>query len=128
MTYIPDTRNDDTYNQKYLNEKDKAFIRGYDYCAKEVVDHFFDDLDFESDYLKNLLNTSLPEEMKCKYQVAFGVEAEGTEVREMKSYGDYLRYHLFNAIEMERDELITSMIDNMDDDEYEAIKAEIDEE
>ena len=125
--FIADTREDDTYNQKYLNHNDKEYIKGYDYCTENVVDNFFDNLeDLDSDYLLNILNQKVPEDMRERYTMLFSTPDEREEDRVIVTYADYLRYMLLHRIEIERDEMIVSMIDNMDEDEYDAIKAEID--
>ena len=37
MSYIPDCRTDEYYNEKYLNAEDKEFIAGYDYAVEAIV-------------------------------------------------------------------------------------------
>ena len=110
MTYIPSTREDDTYNEKYLNENDKEYVRGFDHAVNDCLDSFFYNLD------------------------AYDFEVEGEDV----DLGRFLDNHeeikekfvanLKEWFESERDEMIVSMIDHMDDAEYEAIKAKVDKE
>ena len=45
MTYIPDTKNDDYYNEKYLKEKDKDFIKGFDYAVNQSLQFFLENID-----------------------------------------------------------------------------------
>ena len=40
MSYIPNCREDENYNQKYLTGDDKEFVRGYDWCTEQAVDNF----------------------------------------------------------------------------------------
>ena len=101
MTYIPDCRTDDFYNEKYLNEKDKEFLKGYDYAVEQALNllnnaDVYPDFDDLLNPNKSLVNTDKKEIVKNA---------------------------LDQWLEMERDELITSMIDYMDDDEYEANRA-----
>lgn len=131
MSYIPDCRNDENYNEKYLNNFDKEFVRGYDWCVEMSVDNFFDNLDiyFEDDsHIMHLLNEELPENMREEYEIerTFADENARVEKRDVKTYVDLLRSKILDYIEMERDELITSMIDNMDEQEYSEIKAKVD--
>lgn len=131
MSYIPDCRNDENYNEKYLNNFDKEFVRGYDWCVEMSVDNFFDNLDiyFEDDsHIMHLLNEELPENMREEYEIerTFADENARVEKRDVKTYVDLLRSKILDYIEMERDELITSMIDNMDEQEYAKIKAKVD--
>ena len=106
MTYIPDTRTDENYNEKYLNAQDKEFVKGYDYAVEQALNllnntDVYDELDDLLDTNKALVNVD-----KC----------------------EIVENALKDWLEGERDMLITSMIDNMDDTEYEAIKARVDAE
>ena len=96
MSYIPDCRTDTTYNERYLNADDTEFLRGYDWCAERVVENAFDNLDaWEPDL----------------------------DVRpsDIKKVAEALKPFLLGWIEMNRNELITSMIDNMGAEEYRSI-------
>lgn len=129
MSRIPDCRTDDAYNQKYLNAHDSAEIRGYDWCTEEVVDNFFDNLEVymgDDDYLHHILKEELPQHRQEIEDVEWTFGNRGSEKREIKTYGDLLRSYLENWIEMHRDELITSMLENMSEDEYNKIKEEVD--
>ena len=129
MSRIPDCRSDENYNEKYLNKKDKEFVSGYDWCAEEVVDNFFDNLDvyFDDDsHLMHVLKEEMPESMQYEEEIEWSFGQREPEKREIKTYLDLLRSKIQEWIEDERDELITSMIDNMDDNEYELIKAKVD--
>lgn len=125
MSYIPDCRKDETYNQKYLNEKNKREIKGYDWCAEEVVDTFFDNLDtyIDEDLLK-ILESELPEEDREEYE--WVREYGEPEKRTVRTLADLIRSKIQEFIENERDELIVSMIDCMDDTEYDRIKEQVD--
>lgn len=133
MSYIPNCRTDENYNQKYLNQKDKEFISGYDWCVEQVVDNFFDnnyDHDDEG-YLEHILAQELPECMKDNYEMEAGTDENGQrkyEEREVKTYADLLRMQILAWVETERDELITSMIDDMSEEEYNANKEKADAE
>ena len=131
MSYIPDCRNDENYNEKYLNNFNKEFVRGYDWCVEMSVDNFFDNLDIyfgDDSHIMHLLNEELPENMREEYEIerTFADENARVEKRDVKTYVDLLRSKILDYIEMERDELITSMIDNMDEQEYAKIKAKVD--
>lgn len=131
MSYIPDCRNDENYNEKYLNNFNKEFVRGYDWCVEMSVDNFFDNLDIyfgDDSHIMHLLNEELPENMREEYEIerTFADENARVEKRDVKTYVDLLRSKILDYIEMERDELITSMIDNMDEQEYAEIKAKVD--
>lgn len=129
MSHIPNCRTDENYNEKFLNEKDSEFVKGYDWCVEMAVDNFFAnnmfDLQNEDSYLGHLLNEKLPESMQEEYEVEFrfaGCSDRETETRKIETYADLIRSKILDWIEMERDELITSMIDNMSEEEYERNK------
>lgn len=134
MSYIPDCRSDETYNQKYLGKLDKEFVRGFDWCAENAVDNLFNNLDvyFDDDsYIMHSLSKELPESLKEEYEFVYTFpfrmgDTEKTEKRQVRTYGDLFRSKLLDWMESERDQLITSMIDNMDEDEYNAIRAKVD--
>lgn len=129
MSRIPDCRTDEYYNQKYLNEKDSEFIRGFDWCAEMAMDNFFDNIEdfFSNDsYVMHTLNTEIPEVDHEKYDWSNSFIEEDTEIRVIKTYLDRLRANLIYWVENHRDELITSMIDGMDEDEYNKIREKVD--
>ena len=131
MSRIPDCRTDDTYNQKYLNKEDKREIFGFDWCAEMAADNFFDNLEtYANPELLAFLNAEIPEDEHEEYEwiptINLGDQPPEPEKRTIRTYGDLLRSQLADWIESERDEIITSMIDAMDDDEYQRIKAEVD--
>lgn len=101
MTMIPDCRTDENYNEKYLNDANKEFIKGYDYAVEQILNlvdnnsDVYPDFDDLLDPNKGIVNVDK------KKIVHEAVDAWA---------------------ECQRDETITSMIDNMDDDEYEKNK------
>jgi hypothetical protein len=112
-----------------LNEKDSEFIRGFDWCVEMAMDNFFNNIEdfFSNDsYVMHTLNTEIPEVDHEKYEWSNSFIEEDTEIRIVKTYLDSLRAHMINWVEDHRDELITSMIDGMDEDEYKRIKDRVD--
>lgn len=124
MSYIPDCRTDEYYNEKYLNDKDKEFVAGFDWCVEMAVDNFFNNemngLTFPETYLGHILSKKLPEDLQKEYEMEYTFNDLKTEIRKVETYADLIRAKILEWIETQRDELITSMIDNMNDDEYEA--------
>lgn len=126
MTYIPDCRNDETYNFDNLVKDSQTYVRGYDHCAEDVVDSFFDNLDvyFDDDsYIMHMLNEKLPESLQDEYErdkVDIDTGKEVSEKRKVETYADLLRSKLLDWIEDERDTLITALIDSQDDTEESA--------
>ena len=106
MSYIPDCRNDAVYNQKYLNAQDKQFVAGYDWAVDRIMT-LFDNIEVYPD-----LDAILDDKMAI--------------IEEGKA--DIVKSAVEEWAESGRDDLITSMIDNMSEDEYAKIKAEVDSE
>lgn len=104
MSYIPDCRTDENYNEKYLNAKDKEYVAGFDE-AVEQIKCLFSNLDVYPD-LEELLDDNK------------AIIAEGK--------ADTVKEAIEDWMESQRDELITSMIDNMSEKEYQSIKESVD--
>lgn len=102
MSYIPDCREDENYNEKYLGDIDREFVRGYDYAVEQIVNliennsNVYPELDDILDYTKAVA---------CVDKKKIVKEA------------------IEEWAESQRNELITSMIDSMDDAEYEKNKS-----
>ena len=125
MSYIPDCRTDEHYNEKFLGKPDKDFIRGFDWCVEMAADNFFDNemfgLEAPDNYLGHILCEEAGEHLQEEYvQEHIFLNNGEDEPRKVKTFADLIRYKLLQWVEMERDELITSMIDNMSDEEYAA--------
>ena len=118
---MPDCRNDEVYNVKNLNKADKEFVDGYDWATEEVVDNFFDnnmaELQDEETHLGHILCEELPESLQEEYEMEFTFGDRESETRQAKTYADLIRFKILEWLEMGRNELITSMIDNYGDDE-----------
>lgn len=130
MSYIPDCRTDENYNEKYLNEKDKEFLLGFDWAIESAVDNFFDNNfcmpDYDDSYISHVLTHDVPDFMKEKYTMEYTFGDRDEENREVKTYADWIRMKILEWIEIKRNTLITSMLDNMDEEEYKRIKEKVD--
>lgn len=110
MSYFRDCRTDEYYNEKYLNKTDSEFIAGFDWCAEHSVETFFDCI---STFFEDL-------------------DIEGEDINIARFFENHhivrekFKECLLEWIEEERDEMITSMIDNMPEGEYEEIKSKVD--
>lgn len=137
MSYIPDCRTDENYNIEHLNDDDKSFVQGFDWCVEMAVDNFFDnemhDLLNEDSFIGHILSMELPDLMKTTYDLPLTYvtkdtsEDEKVRTLQINTYADLIRARILEWIEMERDELITSMVDNaacVDSDEIEKIMKE----
>ena len=120
-------RKDDYYNADFLIGNDREFVRGYDWLTEMVVDNFFNNLEMlDSDLMEKVLDEKVPDSLQEEYEMVntFKLDAEmpDSEIRKVETYGDYIRFKLLEHIESERDQLITSMIDGMDEDIFNAIR------
>ena len=100
---VPDCRTDEYYNEKYLEGSNKDFVRGYDFATDQAL---------------NLLNNAevFPDFMDLLDPNKAIVNIDKEEI---------VKKALEDWMEMQRDELITSMIDGMGE-EYDEIKARVD--
>lgn len=129
MSYIPDCRSDEFYNDKYVEGADKEFLRGFDWCVEFVVDNFFNNNLDETDedtHLAHTLSEEVIEHMKETYEVYHSYGDEKVETRKVETYVDLLRMKLLEWIESERDMLVTSMLDGMAEEEYNKVKERVD--
>lgn len=103
MSYIPDCRTDENYNVEALNDKDKQFVRGYDWSAEQEMPNFFNNLEVyfgEDSYIMHVLK-----------EKSTSTDEEGNPL----TYWDEIKECLADWMEMQRDELITSMIDSYEE-------------
>ena len=126
---MPNCRKDDYYNQDFIEKEDADFLDGFDWCVEMAVDNFFDNgmygiLDEES-YLGKILSEELPEDMQETYVMEYAfpkADPKKPEERKCRTYADFIKLHMLAWIEMERNELITSMVDNTDDETYKMLR------
>lgn len=142
MTYIPDVRNKyenkpyqkekrlNAYWQKFLNKSDKEFVAGYDHCIEDVVSNLFNNLDV---YENELNRAWFADDDDREYDFDYDFindekdfdEMTDEELSEIGRFNRVLKVMkkiVLHWTEMERDQLVVSMIDSMDEEEYEAIK------
>lgn len=102
MSYFPDCRTDEYYNEKYLIQADKEVINGYDFCVEQVMCAF-----------ANIDEWTFRDELDVRPSDIVKV-AEAMEPW-------FKRW-----LESDRNEMITSMLDDMNEEEYKKRKQEID--
>lgn len=94
MSYIPDCRTDEVYNYHNLRQRDRDFTDGFDYCAEQAVPNAFDNLD--------CWNPDL--------------DVKPSDVRKVI---EAFKPFMLEWIEQSRNEMITSALDNADDEREE---------
>lgn len=136
MSHIPDCRKGEgLYNENYLNNTDKEFIKGYDKAFEDILNMFnnmdiYTDEFLESDFNVHKVNDGL---VARQYDVCVYKESEPEGLREERE-ADFNKANpqtqtilkmmecLTDWYEGERNERITAMIDNMSEQELEANK------
>ena len=94
---VANCREDSAYNEDFLTNMDKEFIQGFDYCLEQIVNLFENNLD-EYEF-----------ERKGVIDVMQVLEENKGEIVEI----------IRDWAESDRNMMITSMIDHMDNKEYE---------
>lgn len=122
MSIIPDCRSNEAYNQKYLNDTNAEFVAGYDWARIFAVENFFDNIDIYVDQLENMEAETEEEQALLDYLEKHQEAADNA----MSALLDTIKECICDYIERQRDELITSMIDNMDEKEFKDRKAKTD--
>lgn len=134
-------RKENGYWHGFLNEKDQEFVRGYDWANEMSVANFFNNLDVYGGEFEEIGIDVNEISEQLDGAVPFPFYNEDANPEDYKDMDDFseeekermnfatklfltMKSCLIDWIEMERDQLIVSMIDNMDDEEYEKIKAE----
>jgi len=109
------------YYEGYLNKEDSEFIAGMDYVMNNELDVFIGRLDdFAYDFFKvgfNVHNVDVEIVCSDKGYDDYTKEEKKTMSPETRILLMFLDKFI-DVVECTRDEMITSMIDNMDDDEY----------
>ena len=95
MTYIPDVRTDENYNEKFLNEEDKMFLAGYDWAVEQAT---------------NMCNN-----LEVYPELLEIMEDNKAVIKEGKA--DILKDALSHWLEADRNELVVSMLDAYEDEE-----------
>lgn len=116
---FPDCRNDDTYNERFLNEDDKLYVLGLDMAVNSIITLFAGNLDVYENELTELCPEGYtPEFDECfaKREDLYDILIENKEI---------LCAIIKDWLENERNGLITSCIDSMEDDTYAKIKKEV---
>lgn len=106
---VPDCRNDNYYNEDFLTNDGKQYLQGFDFATDFIRTAAIDD---------DLLNRQLPKDIGDEVKERYPDE-------DIKTIGDYISVLICEHLEMERDMLIVSLIESMDDDIYNAIRNKV---
>lgn len=112
MSTFPDCRYDGSYNVDFLDEKDSEFVKGFDYALETIINLFSANLDV----FQNELTETLAEGETCAEDEVFSTRSDLYDI--ISENNILLGCIIEQWHEMERDMLVTSMIDNMDDEIY----------
>lgn len=112
MSRIPNCREDNVYNQDFLNINDERFITGADCAIANMMDLLVNNLSL----YKEELNTVLPEGQECPENEVFSTRADLYEILEANK--EIIANIFYTNYEASRNHTIVQMIDEMGDDEY----------
>lgn len=133
MSRIPDCRTDKAYNEKYLDEINSEIVCGYDYSIQDNIDNFFNNISNWEDDIAYALGLDEDESLNIDEEI-LGSEKDIDDYseEEIKEMGKTtallvtLKQRMLEWAENNRDEMITSFIENMPDDVYDELKAKAD--
>lgn len=118
----PFTKKKDTpnpYYEKYLNTDDSNFLDGYDWAVNEEAKHFLENM---LEHLEEFDKEHFIRIGKINEDILMRDDVSETELKDVNDETVFL-YRLKEAfmehLEMSRNEIVTSMIENMDEEEYE---------
>ena len=134
MSYIPNCRVDEAYNEKILNEEDSQYMYGYDICVDESVDNFFNNLkNWEADIKEAMYGEDSEAPLDIDYETVWNDDMYYSDYQEedLQKMGSVtrllllLKERMLEWAECNRNEIITGLIENMDDAEYEELKEKV---
>lgn len=111
-----DTRNDDIYNRDFLNSADAEFMNGFDYAVEQIRNLIENNLDVYETELTEVLD----EDVKPLEDEIFATREDLFEIVEENK--ELLATIVMDWAERESDQMVTSMIDGMDEEEYKSIR------
>ena len=126
--HIPDTREqeingqENPYFEEYISDKDKDFISGYDWVVNEIIEGFFNNLDIDTIDYANIglaVNPNTGADIDKLMEDLDTLTVNDVDILDRSALVfAMIKRNLLNYIEMERDELIVSMIETLSEDEY----------
>ena len=116
---FPDCRNDDVYNERFLEDRDEQFIQGFDLVFSEVINLIADNLDSYDQELTELC----PEGYEPEEDEAFSKREDLYEILEDNK--EIICAIIKDWLENVRNEVITSSIDDYSEETFDFIKDEV---
>ena len=129
MSYIPSVRTktvtspymdkdgekENGYWQGYLDKDNAMFVAGFDFAVKTSADSFFDNIDYLANYDDDAIISV--DDINLSLSEFFEKHPNALEA---------IRRALLDWLEMDRDNLVVSAIDDMEQEEYDCIKKKAD--
>lgn len=116
MSLFADCRNDGVYNEDFLDKVDSSFLKGADFAVDQIENMFLNNLDSYEDELTEVLDegeVAGEDEVYSTRQDLYDILGENKEL---------IVTLIRHWMEKERDMLVTSMIDGMNEDEYKRLR------
>ena len=125
MSYIPSVRKktitspymdkggekENGYWQGYLDADNSMFVAGYDFAVKTSADNFFDNIDYLANYDDDAIISV--DDINLSLSEFFEKHPNAIEA---------IRCALLDWLEMDRNQLVVSVIDSMKQEEYDCIR------
>lgn len=111
MTMFAEGRNDDFYNEDFVKTADKKFLNGFDWATNEI-ENMFENLEVYEDDLRYDKNNPDEDDKEGCYCHTIGLY----EILEINK--GIITSIIADWLERERDMLIASMVDSLDEEEY----------
>ncbi len=118
MTMFADARTDDAYNEDFLNRIDSAYLAGFDYALEIIKNLMEGNLEVYEDELTDTGEGRVPDEDEV-----FATREDLYQI--IRDNSELISAIISHWHESERDMLVSSMIDGMDENEYKAIRNKV---
>ena len=118
MTMFADARTDDAYNEDFLNRIDSAYLAGFDYALEIIKNLMEGNLEVYEDELTDTGEGRVPDEDEV-----FATREDLYQI--IRDNSELISIIISHWHESERDMLVSSMIDGMDENEYKAIRNKV---
>lgn len=107
---LPDCKTDEFYNEKYLKGGDADFVSGFDFCINDAIATIFDNLEDSDEEISFVgIHTDLGDFLSGNPDIF-----------------NALKRQFARSLQNERNELIMSILESKEDDEFEKRKKKVD--
>ncbi len=116
--FTKEKKSPNPYYEKYLGNDDHNFLDGYDWAVDEEIKSFFGNI---LDYLEGFDKEHFLRIGKIDEDILLRDDVSESELKDVNDETVFLyrfKEAVLEHLEIQRNEMVTSMIDNTDEDEY----------